>query len=64
MGLSESMKSKMMKVVIHPNGVFEHITPNGESLNGVVKEKIKASYQDKGLMEVTVTYHAYLDVKK
>jgi hypothetical protein len=53
-----------MKVVIHPNGVFEHITPNGESVNGIVKEKIKASYEDKGLMEVTVTYHAYLDVKK
>ena len=64
MGLSESIKSKMMKVVISENGHLEFITPNGERIPSVIGSEIKWDYVDKGLIKLTIFVDAYMDNKK
>lgn len=61
MGLSESMKSKMMKVVISENGDLEFITPKGERIPNVIGSEIKWHYAHQGVIKLTIIVDAYMD---
>jgi len=64
MGMTDSMKEKMIKVVIDDKGNLEFRTPNGERLPAVIESSINWEYCNKGLIRLTIVFDAYMDNQK
>ena len=64
MGLSESIKDRMVKIIINDKGNPEFITPKGERIPSVIGSEINWDYSDQGLIKLTIIVDAYMDNQK